>query len=183
MDPEVRTELDQLWEKVGGKPNVTPSSVPVDDSTVDAMMEIPNDEWLENRCVYPLSPYLPYNLVQRFERVARKLGTRLIVTHANPITGKEGAHGGTALDILYPDRGIITATLVLLLVEEFPNIQKTSIPEDKRTKAQIISAAVQDSDDEPYHHDVHMHIDPKDQNFRILMHSTIKAAIMAAVGG
>jgi len=154
----------------------------------DYMIPCPTNEYLENRCPTtgvapdnPQSPYLWQSEVAKLEAAAKDAGVRLIVTHGNAFDGThEGAHAGHAVDILYegmtPEQ---IGKLVLAFMVQFPNIQKSTLTGAALTKERVLSAAIQESDDIPYNHWIHLHFEMGGDNTRILMHSTIRNKILA----
>jgi hypothetical protein len=167
----------------------TGTSAPITDTTpVDYMVVCPTNVYLENQCPTtgvapdnPQSPYLWQSEIAKLEAAAKDAGVRLIVTHGNATDGTyEGAHMGHAVDILYGDMTPEQiGKLALAFMVQFPNIQKSTLTGTALTKERILSAAIQESDDIPYNHDVHFHFEMRDDPTRLLMHSIIRNKVLA----
>ncbi len=186
---QIRTNMDAiilLAEEVkAGLGSATTTTTLSTSTTVpptlapDAMIEIPTNRWITCKCPGPPSSgYLHAGQIEKLVRIAQALDVQLVIVHGNPLTGAEGAHAGNAVDILYLSTPELNARLVLALVNAFPNIARSTL--SNPTKAQIISAAVQESDEPIYHHDTHMHVELGDPRARILMSSDRRDTTIAA---
>jgi hypothetical protein len=151
------------------------------------MVQIVSNEWIENRCTPgsdpPLSDWIHRWQLEAIEDIARTLKIRLIIPHANPYSGEEGAHKGNAADLIYFEVPKMVE-FVPLMVEKFKNLTRSTIPNP--TRRQIISAATLDSTG--WNHEGHFHCEMKAimqngivlQTDQILMHPKYRDAILAA---
>ncbi|MFA7520451.1 hypothetical protein [Shewanella sp.] len=183
LDPQVATVYPFV--------STTSTSPSITETLTDAMVFCPTDQYLENRCPTenvqtPQSPYLCMSEVIKLEASAKDIGVRLIVVHGNALNGEaEGAHQGHAVDVLYENMTIEQiGNLMLSFIERFLNSQKSSLP--KPTKKQKLSAFIQESDDIPYHHDIHFHFEMGNIAIGniayVLMHSKIRDQVLAWAG-